>query len=58
MKDGKYGLIDFSGKVIVKAKYEEISSFDYNEGLLLVKEKGKYGIININGAIVVKPKYA
>ena len=57
MNDGKYGLIDFSGKVIVKAKYEEISSFDYNEGLLLVKEKGKYGIININGAIVVKPKY-
>lgn len=57
MKDNKYGLIDFSGKVIVKAKYDEIRSFDYNEGLLLVKEKDKYGIININGAVVVKTKY-
>ena len=56
-ENGKYGLIDFQGKVIVKAKYEEINSFDFNEGLLLVKEKDKYGIININGAVVVKPKY-
>lgn len=56
-ENGKYGLIDFQGKVIVKAKYDEINSFDFNEGLLLVKEKDKYGIININGAVVVKPKY-
>lgn len=53
----KYGLIDFNGKVIVKAKYDDIQSFDYNEGLLLVKKHDKYGIININGATVVKEKY-
>lgn len=56
-KNDKYGLIDFQGNIIVKAKYDEISSFDYNEGLLLVKEKDKYGVININGAVVVKPNY-
>ena len=56
-ENGKFGLIDFQGKVIVKAKYDEINSFDFNEGLLIVKEKDKYGIININGAVVLKPKY-
>ena len=30
---GKYGLIDFSGKVILKAKYDEIESLDFQEGL-------------------------
>ena len=53
----KYGLIDFNGKVIVKAKYDDIQSFDYNEGLLLVKKRDKYGIININGVTVVKEKF-
>ena len=53
----KCGLIDFNGKVIVKAKYDDIQSFDYNEGLLLVKKHDKYGIININGTTVVKEKY-
>ncbi len=54
---GKYGLIDFEGKVIVKAVYDSIESFDYNEGLLLVKKEDKYGVININGAVVIKEKY-
>nr|MCR5146971.1 WG repeat-containing protein [Clostridia bacterium] len=53
----KYGLIDFNGKVIAKAKYDDIQSFDYNEGLLLVKKHDKYGIININGVTVVKEKF-
>ena len=57
IENEKYGLIDFQGKVICKAKYDEINSFDFNEGLLIVKEKNKYGIININGATVLKSKY-
>ena len=57
MDKGKYGLIDFDGKIIAKAKYDEISSFDFNEGLLIVKNDNKYGIININGATVIKEKY-
>ncbi len=56
-QNDKYGLIDFQGNIIVKAKYEEISGLDYREGLLLVKKRGKYGVININGATVVKAKY-
>lgn len=56
-ENGKYGLIDFNGNIVLKAKYDEINGLDYNEGLLLVKKNEKYGIININGAIVVKEKY-
>lgn len=53
----KYGIIDFNGKKITKAIYEEIDTLQFKEGELLVKEEGKYGIINIKGAILVKTDY-
>lgn len=56
-KDGKYGLIDFNGKVLVKPIYEEIDNMPYKEGELKVKRDGKYGVINIKGSILVDPKY-
>lgn len=56
-KDGKYGLINFEGKVIRKAHYEEIQGLTYKEGELLVKKDNKYGIINIKGAEIIKPEY-
>ena len=54
---GKYGLIDFNGKVKIKAKFDEIESLDYQEGLILVKKNGKYGVVNINGDYILKEKY-
>lgn len=56
-KDGKYGLINFDGKRITKAIYEEIDTLQFKEGELLVKKDGKYGIINIKGATLVKASY-
>lgn len=56
-KDGKYGIIDFSGKRVTKAIYEEIDTLQFKEGELLVKKDGKYGIINIKGATLVKINY-
>lgn len=56
-KDGKYGIIDFNGKKLTKPIYEEIETFQFKEGELLVKNDGKYGIININGATLVKTEY-
>lgn len=56
-KDGKYGLIDFEGKVISKANYEEIQGLTYKEGELLVKKDDRYGVINIKGAEIIKPEY-
>lgn len=56
-EDGKYGIIDFNGKRITKAIYEEIDTLQFKEGELLVKKDGKYGVINIKGTILVKTKY-
>lgn len=55
--NNKYGLIDFQGNIIAKAKYDKIESLGSAEGLLLVREKGKCGVININGATVLKSEY-
>ncbi len=56
-KDGKYGIIDFNGKKITNAIYEEIDTLQFKEGELIVKKDGKYGVINIKGATLVKTKY-
>ncbi|MBO4292950.1 MAG: WG repeat-containing protein [Clostridia bacterium] len=54
---GKYGLIDFTGKEILKPTYGSIDALEYKEGELLVEQAGKYGVININGVTLVEPQY-
>ena len=56
-KNGKYGLIDFDGNIILKAKYDNIESLDFQEGLLIVEKNGKNGVINIKGDYILKEKY-
>ena len=56
-ENGKYGLIDYTGKKITKAIYEELDSLPYKEGELLVKQDGKYGVINIRGNKLVDIAY-
>ena len=43
-ENGKYGIIDFNGKIITKPIYEEIESLEYREGALKVRQNGKYGV--------------
>ena len=56
-QDGKYGLIDFSGKEITKNIYSAIENLQSTEGKLLVCENGKYGVINLKGTVLVKSEY-
>lgn len=56
-ENGKYGIIDFTGKELTKAIYEEIDTFQFKEGELLVKKEGKYGILKIKGTTLVKTEY-
>ena len=56
-QDGKFGLVNFDGKRITNAEYEEISGLPYKEGELLVKKDGKFGVINIKGNKLVDIKY-
>lgn len=53
--DGKWGLIDKSGKEVVKPKYDEAGNF--SEDLAWVKLNEKYGFIDNSGKEVIKPKY-
>lgn len=56
-KNGKFGLIDFSGKKLADTEYDKIESFSNIEGQLQVQKGEKQGIINIKGNILVKPEY-
>lgn len=56
-KNGKYGLINIDGKIVVEPKYEEISSLGYKEKEVLVKENNKYGIIDEKGNQKIKNIY-
>lgn len=56
-KDGKYGLIDLTGKKIIETEYEEIIPVVGIENSFKVKKDGKYGIADGDGKIVVQPQY-
>ena len=56
-ENGKYGLIDFSGKKITKAKYDDIKNLEFKDGMLIVEENKKYGVINIKGEKILDSKY-
>ena len=57
-KDGKYGLVDYSGKVLVDAEYSEIKSMSgVHNNLLLIKDE-KVGVYNIaTNEIVIESLY-
>lgn len=57
LENEKYGLIDFSGKKLTKAIYDEITGLPYKEGELLVKKDEQYGVINIKGKELIKTAY-
>jgi hypothetical protein len=54
-QNGKYGVLSTNGKIIVSAKYDDISKFKY--GYAIVKTNDKYGIINDFGKEILKVKY-
>ncbi len=56
--NGKYGIIDLSGKEILPIEYEEITPILGVEGVLTIKKDGKYGLINNEGKEVIETTYA
>lgn len=55
-KDGKYGFIDESGKVVVDYIYDDATEQNIN-GYAGIKKDGVWGAIDVNGKVVVEPKY-
>ena len=56
-KDGKYGLIDYDGKVKVNAIYDSLESLKNKPGEILAKKDGKFGVISDDGSIKIDVKY-
>ena len=56
-KDGKHGLIDFDGNIVLEASYDSLESLNYKPGEILVKKDGKYGVVSSNGEIKIKIEY-
>lgn len=57
--DGKKGLVDNMGKIIIENKYQEITSLtnQYENGFIVKNDQGKYGVINYNKTIALQEKY-
>ena len=63
-KDGKWGLVDPDGKIILRCKYDKISlelMEEQSGGLyrdcLKVKKDGKYGLLNMKGELISLCEY-
>lgn len=54
--NGKYGLADTTGTILLKPIYEDLTYFSSN-GLALAKQNGKYGYINNMGEIIIDFKF-
>ena len=53
--NGKTGIIDEQGKVIIPIEYDDIS--DFKDGLFFAKKSKKYGMIDINENIIIPFEY-
>jgi hypothetical protein len=53
--DGKVGFVDYTGKLVVPARYEFANRF--SEGLSAVKMNGKWGFINKKGDFQIAPTF-
>lgn len=57
-KAGKKGLIDFNGKIIVNAEYDDIYALSGIKDTLIVEKAGKKGLINNKTSeIIIDPVY-
>ena len=55
-KNGKWGFVDASGKIVVSYDYE--LAYEFNQyGYASVKKDGKWGAIDTNGKVVAEPTH-
>ena len=58
-RDGKYGVCDNEGNILLTPKYDNLYSVDDTHGNLLIryKENGKMAVADIDGNVIVAPDY-
>lgn len=52
-----YGLVNFSGKEILKPEYQKITALTGTKNSLLLKKDDKFGLCDNKGNIVINPEY-
>ena len=57
-KDGKYGLVDFEGEVLLPCEYEIIESLKGVKGNFLVTKDSKVGLVNEKGQFIINAEYS
>ena len=57
-KDGKYGLIDLTGKKILDTQYEDITALEGIKNSIKIKDNEKVGIVDKEGKTIIEPKYS
>lgn len=57
-KDGKYGLVDFKGKELLKCEYDEITTLKGVKSSLVTKKDGKLGLVDNIGATILENEYS
>ncbi len=58
LKNGKYGLVDFKGKELLKCEYDEITTLKGVKSSLLTKKEGKLGLVDNIGATILENEYS
>lgn len=56
-KDGKYGLVNHSGKKLLNTEYDNIVPVKGIENSLIIEKDGKLGLSDDAGNVVIEPKY-
>lgn len=55
--NGKYGLIDFDGNVLLNCDYDEIVALKSVKENFVVKQNNKVGLVNSKGQEIIKTEY-
>lgn len=56
-KDGLYGLIDYSGKLILPIEYSSIETLKGVKNSIIIKKNDKVGLCDNKGNIIISPEY-
>lgn len=57
-KNGKWGLIDLTGKELATTEYEKIQALKGIKNSILIEKDGKYGLLNSKGVKVLDTNYS
>lgn len=58
MKDGKYGLINLSGKELLACNYESIEPLKYLSNSFVTEKDGKMGLVDNGGSVIIDNQYS